>query len=111
MNKRELGKAGESLAAEYLQQNGYRILYRNYWCKVGEIDLIAQKNDCVHFVEVKTRSSGYYGHPSESITQNKLNRMRAAAAGYMKAAAGMPGLGRKMQIDVIEVRIDYIENV
>jgi len=111
MNRRELGKAGETLAAEYLQQNGYRILCRNYWCKAGEIDLIAQKNDCVHFVEVKTRSSGYYGIPAESITWRKKERMRAAAASYMKSAAGMPGLGRQMQIDVVEVQIRYTENV
>lgn len=111
MNKRELGKAGESLAAEYLQQKGYRILCRNYWCKVGEIDVIAQKDDCVHFVEVKTRSSEYYGRPAESITQNKMRRMRAAASAYMKSAVGMPGLGRRMQIDVIEVQIAHTENV
>lgn len=111
MNKREFGKAGEVLAAEYLQQNGYRILCCNYWCKIGEIDLIAQKNDCVHFVEVKTRTSEYYGRPAESITWRKKERMKAAAASYMKAAAGMPGLGRQIQFDVVEVQIQHTENV
>lgn len=111
MNKRALGKAGEELAAAFLEQKGYRILRRNYWCRVGEIDLIAQKNDCVHFVEVKTRSSGYYGSPAESITQNKIGRMKAAAASYMKSVAGMPGLGRDIQFDVIEIQINHLENI
>lgn len=111
MNKRELGKAGETLAAEYMQQNGYRILCRNYWCKTGEIDLIAQKNDCVHFIEVKTRSNEYYGRPAESLTWRKMERMKAAAVSYMKSATGMPGLGRQMQFDVVEVQIRHMENV
>lgn len=111
MNKREFGKQGENLAADYLQQCGFRILFRNYWCRRGEIDLIAQRDDCVHFVEVKTRTGEYYGRPSESITNQKLSRMRSAAESYMKAFSGMPGLGKKMQFDVIEVNIKHIENI
>lgn len=111
MNKRELGMAGEAMAAEYLQQNGYRILCRNYWCKIGEIDLIAQKNDTVHFVEVKTRSNECYGRPAESITWRKMERMKAAAVSYMKSVAGMPGLGKQMQFDVVEIQIRHMENV
>ncbi len=111
MNKRELGKAGENLAAEYLQQNGYRILFRNYWCSKGEIDLVAQKGDCVHFVEVKTRTSDFYGRPSESVTWQKVDRMKSAAESYMKAVTGMPGLGRKVQFDLIEIRLNHLENI
>ena len=111
MNKREFGKSGENLAEAYLKQSGYMILFRNYWCRIGEIDLIAQKDDCVHFVEVKTRSGDFYGRPSESVTLRKLHKMRLAAEHYMKAAAGMPGLGRKMQFDVIEIELRHTENI
>ena len=111
MNKRELGKAGEVLAAEYLEQNGYRILFRNFWCNRGEIDLVAQKGNWVHFVEVKTRTGNHYGAPRESITPYKMGRMRIAAESYMKAKAGMPGLAKNMQLDVIEICITHTENI
>lgn len=111
MNKRTFGKAGESLAAEYLKQSGYMILFSNYWCRIGEIDIVAQKGNCVHFVEVKTRNSSFYGTPSESVTQQKLNRMRLAAESYMKATAGMPGLGNKIQFDLIEIELKHTENI
>lgn len=111
LNKRSFGKSGERLAEEYLSQTGYRILCRNYWCRMGEIDIVAQKDGVVHFVEVKTRSSGEYGRPSESVTRRKTDRMRQVAESYMKAMAGMPGLGKKMQFDVIEIEVRQIENI
>ena len=111
MNKRKFGEAGEKLAADYLEQTGFRILFRNYWCKMGEIDIVAQKDNCVHFVEVKTRAGNYYGKPSESVTASKISRMTMAAECYMKAFAGMPGLGKKMQCDLIEIELKYTENI
>ena len=111
MNKREFGKAGEQLAADFLEQSGYRILFKNYWCRAGEIDLVAQKGDCVHFVEVKTRTGDFYGRPSESVTWHKIDNMRLAAESYMKSVAGMPGLGKKMQFDLIEIELKHTENI
>lgn len=111
MNKRKFGKAGEMLAAEYLEQTGYKILFRNYWCSSGEIDIIAQKANRVHFVEVKTRTGEYYGSPSESVTWHKIDRMRLAAETYMKAVAGMPGLGKHVQFDLIEIELKHLENI
>lgn len=111
MNYRKFGNAGETLAASYLEEKGYRILKRNFWCKAGEVDIIAQKDDCVHFVEVKTRTGNYYGTPSESVTRHKLNRIRLVAEVYMKWAAEMPGLGKKMQVDLIEVELRHSENI
>jgi len=111
MNKREFGEFGEKLAANYLEQSGYRILCRNYWCKMGEIDIVAQKNNCVHFVEVKTRTGGFYGSPSESVTWHKIDKMRLAAESYLKAVSGMPGLGRRFQFDLIEIELKHTENI
>ena len=111
MNKREFGKKGEQLAADYLEEMGYRILFRNYWCSKGEIDIIAQKDNRVHFVEVKTRTGNYYGNPSESVTWQKIERMRKAAESYMKAVEGMPGLGKYMQFDLIEIELHHLKNI
>ena len=111
MNKREFGKSGETLAVDFLEQKGYKILFRNYWCSRGEIDIIAQKDGCVHFVEVKTRTGDYYGRPSENVTWHKIERMRTAAESYMKAVAGMPGLGKLMQFDLVEIELRYLENI
>lgn len=111
MNKREFGKAGELLAAGYLKQMGYRILCTNYWCSRGEIDIIAQKGNCVHFVEVKTRAGEDYGRASECISPQKLRRMQDAANSYMKSVCGMPGLAENMQFDLIEIRMEHLQNI
>lgn len=111
MNKREFGKVGETLAAEYLLQQGFVILMRNYWCSAGEIDIVAQKGDFVHFVEVKTRGNEVYGSPSESITRRKIVRMRRTAETYMKNFRGMPGLAKNIQLDLIEISIRHLEDI
>ena len=53
--KKELGNIGEQIAAEYLENNNYQIIKRNFYCKNGEIDIIAKDNNEFVFVEVKTR--------------------------------------------------------
>lgn len=58
LHKKEIGKAGEDKAAEYLKENGYKIIERNWHTRFGEIDIIAQKNDIIVFVEVKTLPNG-----------------------------------------------------
>jgi len=73
---RETGKLGEDLAAKYLQQLGYLILERNFKTKFGEIDLIAQKNHFLIFVEVKYRSSLFFGYPYEAVNKRKLYRLK-----------------------------------
>ena len=55
MNKRQLGQENEYLALKYLTNKGYKIIKRNYRCKLGEIDLIAKKDDRIIFIEVKYR--------------------------------------------------------
>ena len=72
--KKEIGKRGEQLAAEYLKNNGYKILDTNYQKRKGEIDLIAYDptSDEIVFIEVKARSSQSYGYPEEAVNQNKI---------------------------------------
>ena len=69
----DIGKKGEKLAKEYLEQNNYKILTTNFYCRQGEIDIIAKKEDTVIFVEVKTRSNNAYGKPAEAIMLKAIN--------------------------------------
>ena len=65
--KKEFGNTGEDIATEYLEKQGYIILERNFYCKQGEIDIIAKDKNEVVFVEVKSRSDVGYGLPSEAV--------------------------------------------
>lgn len=79
------GRRAESMAAQYLQDHGYRILARNWRCRTGELDLIVTKEEQIVIVEVRSRS-GYalaYGFPSESITPRKIQKVRDTAAVYL----------------------------
>lgn len=78
-----LGKTGEELAVQYLQQHGLSILARNYRQKSGEIDIIAEDRDCLVFVEVKTRKSLLFGHPYEAVTSRKQAQLTRVALDYM----------------------------
>lgn len=78
------GQQGESLAAKFLQQKGYEIIVQNYRYRRGEIDLIAQKEQLLIFVEVKLRSSVAYGLPEETISENQQNLIMTTAEHYIE---------------------------
>ena len=82
--RRQLGDAGEDLAAAALKKQGYKILERNYVTHLGEIDLIARHREFVVFVEVKTRTSHRFGGPREAISATKQARLRKLADYYLK---------------------------
>ncbi|MCX5887195.1 MAG: YraN family protein [Proteobacteria bacterium] len=81
--KKEIGQKGENLAVEYLQKLGYKVLERNYRCKLGEVDIIALDNDTLVFIEVRTRSSLDFGLPQESINRRKRHQISKVALEYM----------------------------
>jgi putative endonuclease len=83
MNKREVGTKFEQRAADYLKKNGYHILLHNFRCKIGEIDLIAESEGYLCFIEVKYRSSTQKGYPAEAINPVKIRRITRTAAFYM----------------------------
>ena len=94
------GKKGEDIAREYLKQLGYRILLSNYKTKLGEIDIIAQDQDTLVFVEVKTRSSDSRGTPAEAVTPFKQHHMARVALVYLKEKKMFD---RKARFDVVTV--------
>ncbi|MBQ0023022.1 MAG: YraN family protein [Prevotellaceae bacterium] len=82
-NAKELGINGEELAALYLQQNGFIILDHNWNLHYGcELDIVARKDNVIHFVEVKTRSSDKYGAPQQAINKKKLANIHKAVREY-----------------------------
>jgi len=80
---RDFGGYGEKLGATHLKEQGYQILIKNYRTKYGEIDIIATKNNCIYFFEVKTRSSDRYGKPYEAVNFNKIEHIKRAAYHYL----------------------------
>lgn len=74
MNKRQTGSAYEMLAADWLKQHGYQITEKNYRCGQGEIDLIAEKDGYLVFVEVKYRRTGQKGDPAEAVDLSKTKK-------------------------------------
>ena len=83
MSLREVGDRGEKLAISYLKEKGYKILKTNFELRMGEIDIIAQKEQTLCFIEVKMRSSIKFGFPFESVHSAKQKRISIAASVYL----------------------------
>lgn len=98
--KREVGSRGEQLAVRFLKKNGYKILQRNYQCKLGEIDVVCYDHGTITFVEVKTRYSDTYGPPELSVTEDKKRRIVKVAMHYV---AEKKIVGRDFRFDVVSV--------
>jgi putative endonuclease len=84
-DKDELGRRGEQLAADYLEQAGLRILDRNWRCETGELDIVALDQRVLVVCEVKTRSGVRYGSPLEAVSHRKRVRLRRLAAAWLAA--------------------------
>ena len=97
-DKDELGRLGEQLAAEYLQQAGMRILDRNWRCAEGELDIVAAERRVLVACEVKTRSGLGFGSPLEAISRRKQARLRRLAISWIRAHGV---LFDEVRIDVI----------
>lgn len=99
-----LGKLGEDAAAEELARRGYRLRARNYRCRGGEADLVAEDGEILVFGEVKTRSTLRYGLPHEAVNRAKRRRLVLAAEAYLHAHAAESGLeDRPVRFDVVEI--------
>lgn len=97
----EVGKLGEQIALDFLEQKGMKVLEINWRCKHLEIDIIATQNNYIHFIEVKTRTSMYFGYPEENISQKKMKNLINAAEEYLNENP----FWKRVQFDVIAVNI------
>ena len=84
MTALETGRMGEDYAARWLLERGYRLVFRNYHSRYGEIDLIAQKDQVLAFVEVKTRNQDAIAAPCEWVTPAKRRRLIKTALLYLQ---------------------------
>jgi putative endonuclease len=96
-----VGRAGEDVAANHLQQLGYRLEERNWRCRTGEIDLIAEDGAVLVFVEVRARTNPTrFGTAVEAVTPRKCRQVRELATLYMKQRKGP---FQSIRFDVIAV--------
>ena len=109
-----LGKKGEDIAAAFLEKKEYNILFRNYKCSFGEIDIIAKHKKTLSFIEVKTRSTKKYGLPQEAVTPAKQAKISRVALEFVQRYKME---NRAARFDVVSVQslndgseVDLIEN-
>ncbi len=101
-NLKGLGAAGEQLAAEFLKEKGYRIRERNFRVSMGELDIIAEKDGRIIFVEVKTRRNLNCGTPAESVSYYKQKKIIQVAQIFLRQRRLE---GCSCRFDVIEVYV------
>ena len=115
LNKRKFGIIGEKIAQGYLVNEGYEIINTNFYTRRGEIDIIAKKEQCIIFVEVKTRSNLKYGTPASAVTFIKKKHMKTVAKIFIQ----LNNLYKyNVRFDVIEVyiqegkyKVNHIERI
>ena len=98
--KDDLGEAGEKQAVHFLKANGYKIIARNVRFSIGEIDMIAQYQRTIVFVEVKTRHSAQYCHPLEVVDKKKRQKIKQMALQFYRRKKYAAG-GFAIRFDII----------
>jgi putative endonuclease len=101
MNRSEIGRLGEWIAARWLSAHGRRVLYRNYsGVNRGEVDIVARHRDVLTFVEVKTRTSTAFGRPADAVGTDKQRLIQRGAQDWLRLL-GHPRI--KFRFDIAEV--------
>ena len=109
----ELGEKGEQLAVDFLVENYYDIIERNYRFDKAEVDIIAQKEDVLAIIEVKTRSTTGFGNPQDFVKPKQIQRLVKAVDQYVTSN----GLEVEVRFDIIAIvkqnnqfKIEHLEN-
>ena len=95
----ETGKKGEALAVDWLKLTGFTILHQNWRHSHYEIDIIAMKENILHFIEVKTRRSQRFGFPEESVSKKKMSHLMLAAEEFMYQYPGW----KRIRYDILSI--------
>lgn len=106
MEKKEIGNKGESFAISYLQKKGYTIREKNWYFRHREIDIIAEKENSLTFIEVKTRSYPFLHNPLFAVNKQKQNFIISAADNYIKRKQ----LNKEACFDIIIVTLQHEEH-
>ena len=99
-DRKSLGQKGEKIACRTLKEQGYRIIEKNFRCRQGEIDIIAEDKETLCFIEVKARYTQNFGFPEESVTKRKQNKLYVVAAIYLEKMMTKP---QDMRFDIVSV--------
>ena len=110
MNTKKIGDAGEKLAQKFLKKNKYKILQTNYRNNIGEIDIICfdKKEKILVFVEVKTKSTDFFGLPREMVDERKQEKIRKVATAYLMEKKALES---DVRFDVLEVLDGFITHI
>jgi len=100
--KQQLGRRGEKIARRFLVERGYLIMETNFHTRDGEIDIIAFKDSKIYFVEVKTRTSDFFGGGEEAVDERKIEKLTLCAQKYIQ----IYNIDYMWQIDLISILID-----
>ncbi|MFH1508661.1 MAG: YraN family protein [bacterium] len=99
-NSSPLGKRGEEIACNFLQDLGYKIITVGWNCRYGEIDIIAHDKNELVLVEVKTRTSHRFGSPEAAVTKQKMQRILNSAYIYLQTIKP-----RRFRLDVVSIML------
>ena len=100
-NNKETGNLGEDIAAKFLTDKGYKLMNRNWRFSHWEVDIIASKDNKLHFVEVKTRHTTKFGYPEENIKKDKMQSLKNAAEAYLN----LHPQWKYIQFDVVSIML------
>jgi len=110
---REQGEYTENLACKYLENKGFKLIEKNFNCRVGEIDLIMKDNDSLVFVEVRYRRNNSFGSGAESITTSKQSKLIKTASLYLQQHAKLNKYPARFDVVSITgfIETDTINNI
>ena len=100
-NHNTTGTTGEIMAAKYLTQNGFALVHQNWRHSHWEVDIIASKENVLHFIEVKTRRTKKFGHPEEAVSKKKIQNLINAAEEYLYQFPQW----KRIQFDILSITI------
>lgn len=100
MYRKNIGRQGELLAASFLEKQGFTLLKQNFCVWGGEIDILAQKKNVWHAIEVKTRTSEIFGSPLEGVSPSQLERISRT---FLRFLQEKDALEDEYQIDLVTV--------
>ncbi len=116
-DRKLLGRWGEARVAQWLRERGYRLVGANWSCRFGEIDLIASKDKCICFVEVKLRKNGHFAQAREFVDRRKQEKLRITAELYLaqnptrfQPRFDVAEVYAPQGTETLEPEINYIEN-
>jgi len=101
-HNQKIGRLGQQIAVKFLKSKDFRIIAENIYFRVGEIDILAEKEDVLSFIEVKTRTNLKFGYPEEGVTDQKREHLESAIDLYVVEN----NINQECVLEIISVRLD-----